>query len=229
MWTYTGEDLKRRSEISRSIGYWLDYWLFLHGEETDSFWLARPLGIRSIARAIIEADRKFDHVLRRQLHHEVRAVFQAAKFLPVLPSPPSNWLPRPEEGWNRAWHRWLEDIATLDLDQLLHTFVAALAQAVHAEELSTISYLSRRLAAELGELAYSPRQLFQISKQLILSDESLSASKVSIAKCEEVFGTLIGRTTPYVYEVVLPVAPIRIPARLSQKRWADVVVGYWAG
>ena len=71
MWVYVKESLRKRLELNPIIGFWLDYWLFLHMEETHPIWNARPLGLKITAQAALESNTRQSRALRLQLKREV--------------------------------------------------------------------------------------------------------------------------------------------------------------
>src|ERR1041384_599033 len=93
MWVYGDKSLEHRLKLDPLIGYWIDYWLHLHADETYPIWCSRPLGIRAIAIAALESqDSNKNRVLRKQLKQEMRLIEALVSHLKCIPNKPNDSL-----------------------------------------------------------------------------------------------------------------------------------------
>src|SRR5918993_470858 len=52
MWVYSYRLLPARLKLDIGSGAWLDYWLFLHADETPAVFAARPISLHSLLEAL---------------------------------------------------------------------------------------------------------------------------------------------------------------------------------
>jgi hypothetical protein len=71
MWVYARDWLSRRLPLNEMAGLWLDYWLFLHAADAHPIWRSRPLGLKSVARMLLNRRTASDGTLRVQLKREM--------------------------------------------------------------------------------------------------------------------------------------------------------------
>jgi formylmethanofuran dehydrogenase subunit D len=121
VWMYTNADnsLQNRLWLDDGLGTWLDYWLFLHSDDTHSIWLSRPIGIKAIANAALFCGRK-DQRLLEQLQKEIDlwlGQIGDLTTIPILPS--SNGIKYIEvEIWDEKWEKWFKSVEKIDSSKL---------------------------------------------------------------------------------------------------------------
>jgi hypothetical protein len=218
MWVYVGESLKKRLELNPIIGFWLDYWLFLHSEETHPVWNARPLGIRVLLRAAAESNTKHDAALRRQLKQEIISIIQLTSRLGGLPAPPTNDPGAGKDPWETPWLDWFEEVlSSVTSEQIISRLIQALAKSLAHGNLADAAYLTRRLAAEFGEDEWTKGQLFTSVKQT-LCDSGLGQG---VEPNEQGLSDLLSRIFEVreesSYIVTLNLAPVNVTQTAIQQ------------
>src|SRR5437763_745999 len=102
MWMFSAESLRRRLELDEMLRWWLDYWLFLHGDDTHPVWCARPLGLRALASAALASDAPTDWTPWERLKYEtaIAGVPPRTSFLIPGSGQIGQWR---ETGWPRYY------------------------------------------------------------------------------------------------------------------------------
>src|SRR5947208_3217836 len=121
MWVYTGEDVEPRRNLNGSEAFFLDYWLFLHADETHSVWRCRPIGLRTIAKIVLDKLCR-GGVLYRAIGQELLGYRKLADYLSHKPPSSNPWIfspgrscihcgsetvPRKYE-WSQEWLTWVD-------------------------------------------------------------------------------------------------------------------------
>lgn len=187
MWIYKGKSLRHRLKLNPALGFWLDYWLFLHSIETHPIWCARPFGLRSIASATLKSNTPYDVKLRKQLKREIASAIHLSAQVEEINDPPANRIISDGKKWESRWLHWFEDVLyELDPKVLQIKLIQNLSNDLSGQNLWSAAYWTRRLAAELGEDEWSPGQLFKIAKHTICDSGSydeleLNTDKLSMA------------------------------------------------
>ncbi len=162
MWVYSGESLRSRLALDRKLGFWLDYWLFLHADDTHPVWCSRPLGIRTLADLALKSENSHvDRELRKVLIDDVRTASSHTPRPRSIPQPPANPLPVASPyAWPSSWLQWFRDIERIDVNALIDDYITVACDALEAGHLSTAAFLTSQLSAELGSDYWSRGQLF---------------------------------------------------------------------
>jgi hypothetical protein len=217
MWIYSGEALEHRLRLHPGIGFLLDYWLLLHGEDTHPIWCARPLGIQELGRVALKCRAGHDVAIKRQLIQEVRHVFRLLsalrEFLPLLPEE----IPASAQEWPDEWLRWFDTFQRADPAPFVQGMVDALGDALTGGDLSRAAFLLRRLSAELGEDDWSKHQLASTLLNSACLSGSFDDGKINESRVADAFSPLLATRGKRKYEVLLSVAPVHIPARTAKK------------
>jgi hypothetical protein len=166
MWVYKQDSLRKRLRLTPAIGDWLDYWLFLHAEETHPVWRNRPLGVRQLADAALRSRAKHDHTLRGQLSQEVRRAARVSPMIEVVPPSPGGD-PLSGSDWDPNWLRWFETVVAIPPESLVNSFSRSLHDAITTGDYSTAQFLTRRLASEVTEDDWSHTGRFITTKSAI--------------------------------------------------------------
>jgi len=165
MWVYKKDSLQHRLRLDATLGFWVDYWLFLHGDETHPIWSARPLGIRAIAEAALSSTAPHDAILRQQLKREILAALKLMPYVSTLPPIPSRVLTDDKSAWEAVWIQWLNKLLQeTDLQSLVTQIIKHLVKALYGNDFRGATFLTRRLAAELGGDEKTDRHLFMAVK-----------------------------------------------------------------
>lgn len=166
MWVYRGASLPNRLQLTIGVGFWLDYWLLLHADETHPAWSCRPLGLNSIAHmALAIRESLHDRALHRQLKLELKHAAPLTAYLPDFAFPADVASLSNAGTWSHEWIEWLESVLekTREGKHVL-TLLQALHTAMGANRFSDVAFLTRRLAAELADQGWSRRHLLSVVK-----------------------------------------------------------------
>src|SRR4051812_44082829 len=107
MWVYSGDSLEHRLKLDPLLGFWIDYWLFLHAYETHPIWCNRPLGLRAIALTALETQSSSQNrLLRKQLKIETNLVTKLVAYLRCVPTLPVDALNYEDSVWPANWLKW---------------------------------------------------------------------------------------------------------------------------
>lgn len=151
MWVYRGTSLQQRLRLPRNLAFWVDYWLFLHSDDTHPLWCARPLGLALIAAAALDAVGRQDLSLRQQLANEAVAAARLGPYITILPPAPAD-SPLLETGqWRPDWIHWFNSVSAVESKALVIELANATAQAIHDRNYDVTAFLARRLASELAD------------------------------------------------------------------------------
>jgi len=170
MWVYKGESLGHRLQLSPNLGFWLDYWLFLHSDETHPIWCARPLGLKAIAGSALNSNSLGEGVVREQLKQELQDLIKCKSYVEILPKIPSYEITVNDKRWKEGdkWWLWFAEVMEkVNTEDLIESLANALAKALSHKDLKEATFLTRKLASELGGENWSMRQLFLEVKERI--------------------------------------------------------------
>lgn len=150
----TGNSLTNRYKLDKRLGFWLDYWLFLHSDTTHRLWAARPFGIRAIIRVAKQSEgdgnEKLRHALKEELNDWLDLV-EGLDFIKCLP-PPSRKIDQGGANWEENWNNWFDAVLVFlsSSRDLEHQLIRAISIALWNKNYKRVMYLTRGLAAELG-------------------------------------------------------------------------------
>ncbi len=220
MWVYKETSLEHRLHLDGRIAFWLDYWLFLHSEETHPIWSSRPLSTRAIAQAVLESTSGHDAALRRQLKFEIQSIVRLSQAFSCAPPTPSEPLAADASAWSATWLQWCQQLLQIDHNNLLRQLIDALAESLGREDLSEAAYYIRRLACELGDDEWSQGELFAVAKHAVCDSgrfADLAYDKTAFA--ELLYGIFTSRPTS-PWEVALSVAPTPVTRFIIKRLFA---------
>ncbi len=213
MWVYSGNTWSARLELERPEGYGLDYWLFLHAEETHGVWRSRPLGLSGLAEMAQNLNPKVDRVRTGAIARELEAYAPLAFYLDdALPqSRTTRCVPkgkREQCELDGEWREWLERQATPDAQRRFATRLCeALTASLDRGDLFEAAFLTRRFSSELAELYASPRTLFAG-----VASAYAREARQPLADC---LGGLLDPPQPGGFLVTFPVAPVAISGKVA--------------
>lgn len=215
MWVYYGDSPRLRLGLPSSIGYWLDYWLFLNSYETHPLWCVRPLGFTTLARAAFATNSDHDKVLREQLAQEVRAAAELARVLTLLPKAPE---PPPllANKWRQEWLDWLSHVTTIDRRSLIESVVVAIGRALNENNLHFVNYLTRRLAAELAEFAWPKGVVFDRVKLVLCDSGDFYCQAFSETRFVTTLAAALEQPAKRPMVVQIEFAPVVVPPRTAR-------------
>jgi hypothetical protein len=210
MRVYSKEAAKARYGLLRpNLAHWLDYWLFLHADETHPIWSARPLGISGFAQlAIASADGK-NRVSRGQLSHEVTRITRLTNSLQLFPLPPMTSPTNKNNEWEQPWQEWFKALESSTDTLIIETIIDNLAKDIAGNRLSGVAYWSRVLAAELGDRGYSKRYLLHAVQQYFTHSVLNSSEESPYQIAEDIYNALFSSQT-HNYIVSAAVLPVRL-------------------
>jgi hypothetical protein len=211
MWVYKGESLRSRLVLPEETGFWLDYWLFLHAEETPPTWSVRPLGLQAVATEGLLCRGQGDAKLREQLATEVTSSAGLIQFLPRIPKPPSSspteksdW----KKNWQKEWMRWFETvIREYEHSEIISGLGRAIALALSSRNSYQASFLIRRLGAELGQHDWSRAQLFGVAKKNFCSAQAENSGTFDPDTLQQRIVATFVPTTRVSFVVRIPLVP----------------------
>jgi hypothetical protein len=217
MWVYSGESLEHRLKLDPLLGFWIDYWLFLHGDEAHPIWCNRPLGLRAIAITALESQSStHNRLLRKQLKLETSLVTKLIAYLKCVPPHPVITLDFDNSVWPENWLRWFEQIAKVEASILANEIIEAITMTLGSKDLFTTAYLTRRLAAELGGDEWSKGQLFTVAQSEICDSGLFDSQPLDVTKMAESLRNIFVTTSPSSYTVTVNVAPAAISSQLAK-------------
>ena len=182
MWIYKNEAVDARLRLDPRTGFWIDYWLLLHFNETHSIWRARPFGIRSFAEAALTAEGPYHRNLRRALKRELGGGVNWLTHAPTIPRPPTDIPIEDDTEWSVDWKAWFTSVlAKYSPSAVVENLAVSLDKAIEEYNCAEIMFLTRRLAAELGEDEWHVGYLHNEIKDSILfrGKQRSARSKVS--------------------------------------------------
>lgn len=210
MWVYKGESARQRSFLRPELGFWLDYWLFLHSEETHPVWCARPLGAREVAAALL-ATNPAERALIGQLRRELTAFRKLESYLHETPR-----LPALDSASAREVNEWCKSFLEIDKNRLIGEIVGALSNAVHSGSFAQTTFLTRRLASELGGDEWADRQLFIGTKQKFCDSGDFAERSLAPTTLADGLMELFTAPAPTNYSVELNLAPVAITKTIAR-------------
>lgn len=214
MWIYNGTSLQQRLRLTASLGFWLDYWLLLHADDTYMLWACRPLGLQSIARIGLDSDGSHNKALRRQLKLELKSISNLAPYLPAI-SFPANVVSLPEtKAWPDEWLKWFHCMVE-NKSEHLPILYQALARAICANRATEITFLTRRIAAELADKHWSRQRLLSVVKRGFC-DSGLFTECSTEPEISEALQCVFSVAPPQEFEVEVHLAPSLIGSSVSQ-------------
>ena len=217
MWVHKGNSLYHRLKLDSRIGFWLDYWLFLHSEETHPIWNSRPLGLRSLAIAALQSTADHDYTLRTALAQEIHAASRLSSVVVGLPVPPSN-LPERDGTWSNDWLRWFEEtIRMTEGRSIIPDLVVAIVAALRENDLFTATYLTRRLAAEAAQVEALRSELFILVKRELCDSGSFDDAGFEGMRFMESLVSLLTVERKFDFTVTVRVAPVGVTKTITRK------------
>lgn len=211
MWVYKSDSLHHRLRLDRRLAFWLDYWLFLHSEETHPIWSARPLGFRAIADAAPLTTNAAASALRRQLKSDLAACVRVAQDVSVG-GMPSTILTEDASAWPPDWMRWLESLKSVPPEKpILGRLPPVIADALSGGDLYRAAFLTRALAAALGEADWTDRHLFIRAKHTLCDLGTLDDRDLSKDEILSAIAGLFTPPPPETYRVTFRLAPTAVP------------------
>jgi hypothetical protein len=215
--------------LDRKLGFWLDYWLFLHAEDTHPIWSNRPLGIADIAEAALAAG-SHEAKLSQQLKREIHALRRLVEYLPDLPPMPSTSLGTDELLSENYWlkvthtapldHYWVDWLnATRKLishDTFTAPLTRATAHALVTHDYETAAFLTRRLAAELSASELSVNRLFLVAKSELCDSGNYDNEALDESDLDNALRQALLPPVPKNYEIEIPLAPVPISSRVAR-------------
>lgn len=233
MFKYSNQSLKNRLSLSPELGYWLDYWLLLHTDDTHSVWCCRPLGLRSIAEAALSSNGAEKVTLRKQLIQEIEAVkqlvgiFSSASLINALPS--DTYPASRNASWSVNWHKWFENVIKADVSLIRDELIRHLVAKIYQRDFFTTSYLTRRLAAELGQDEYPKKLLFDEVKKYVCDSGEFNARSFAPAKLIDTLRGIFMSRADDDYEVAFKLTPLGFGSSMLKKNFkgfGDLSLGY---
>ena len=224
MWVYsnnpkdplTKESLTNRCSLDKKLGFWLDYWLFLHNDTTHSLWAARPLGIRAIIRAVEHSRGNENRIFRQQLKEELNDWLELIRDIGFLEinqcKPPQNKINNAAD-WNICtdWYNWFfklwDNLSSRDLE---HQLINSIALAIDKGNYERAMYLTRGLAAELGGDGFTARQLFRTAKNLLCDSGTYKDKALGKEELGNAIKFALLGGVEYKYEVNIKTTPTPI-------------------
>lgn len=116
MYAYPSDAFDRASDLPDGMRLWLDLWHEMLHEGTHVYWMARPIGVSTIAAiAPAHRDKRVDARMRQQLKLELlEALSSASSILPI--GPPVDPLEINFGDWPSAWLGWLDGVSGLQAE-----------------------------------------------------------------------------------------------------------------
>jgi len=197
--------------MDQMVGLWLDYWLFLHAEDAHPIWCSRPLGLKSLARVVLNCRSASDWGMRVQVKREIARMSALVKDVHGIPPPPDEDLSADGSMLGGSWLAWTERIHNeLAAKTILEGIVTALEKALTEQRVDFVMYLTRRLAGELGGSGWSGRQLLGDVWDAFLANDLDGSDSVEVASVGPTLRRLFVAPTRRNYAVVFGVAPVRV-------------------
>ncbi len=215
MWVYKQDSLRNRLRLRAAVGNWLDYWLFLHAEETHPVWCNRPLGLRQLAAAALQSNAKYDYTLRKALADEALRATKLLPFLSGVPPVPTGDLAA-ASGWEAAWLDWFQAVSATALESLVHELATATSRALAAQDYSTAFFLTRRLAAEVTEDDWSHTGRFIEIKRALCDSGSFADREPDLAEFTDVLTSAFSPGSTSRFTVTVPVASTKVTRTVAR-------------
>jgi hypothetical protein len=138
-----------RLKLSAADGFLLDYWLFLHSNDTHSIWRARPMGSKFIASTTLSTIGSHRPALIRYLESELLGLRMLNDYFPEHCPDDAPFI---NKALASSWKRWLsQSLTTSFREELFEAMVDAIAKATTNKNYSLICFLLRRIASELAD------------------------------------------------------------------------------
>lgn len=202
MWIYTrNDDATARQELNHDDGFWLDYWLFLHADETDRVWSCRPLGVAGLGGLASTIRLPVDRRLVVAVNSEIQSYERLGMYMPT-PVPAL----APQTGqWSPELREWLEQIQDPEFGRTLRRNLAtATLDALTKSDLFTVGFLCRRLASELSDVYSSDRAVLQVTQGKLLREGGAGSFR------DRLFALLTDRPEDAPFSVEARLAPVAI-------------------
>jgi hypothetical protein len=214
MWVYTGREVEPRQKLGVGHGFWFDFWLFLHADETHGIWACRPIGLESLIDISRTLNPTIDRTLSEAIAQELERYQRLAPY--IDPQPPSSAAAikiKIGKGFQVKiaddWREWIQTFETpSSFSKFLSNLRLNLLKAVEDADLNKISFLSRRLSSELSSSISSQRTLLRKAKYVLVNDASQSFA--------DALAYVIEPPTKSQFVVRFAVAPVRVSRRLAQ-------------
>lgn len=218
MWVYTRNDASLRLAMSRDEGYWIDYWLFLHAEETDRIWSCRPLGLRSLATLALNARLPTDRALLKSVCEDLESYRSLGHHLPTNLPDERATVSMTAPYWSREWVSWLVHAQETGFcEQFRKNLGLNLVTSVGSRPLAEVAFLSRRLASELADYRPSNRATLQLALRTVLRASPSEQIQTRLEQCIDIDEEDID------YNVRIPLLPTSISNRASAWRYHEKV------
>ena len=199
--------LKRRSELSAAEGFLVDYWLFLHCDDTHPMWCARPVGSKFLASMALSMSGGHHRTLLRSISVELTALSALNPFFPN-PCPTQSPIYPNSSQITTTWKDWLK--ASLDFrSQFLDNLLSAIQHAVDVQDYLGIAFLLRRLASELADDDLSRGSLVSLATNAFLSCDGVDSLKDKMRRA-------FRPSNQSYYIVKFLVSPVQVPNRIAQ-------------
>lgn len=217
MWVYKGDSLRNRLLLDPRLGYWLDYWLFLHSEETHPVWCVRPLSVRLIAQAALQSTGLKEATLRDQLAREAMASARLLSFLPKIPQMPSSG-PTAHGKWTREWLHWFETVLRLaNPSSIVADMVTVIAQALAQDEYATANFLTRGLAGELAQRDWARNDAFMNVKRVFCDNGDFSLREFNATDFINSLNAVFCERPKSAFNVAFQLAPVGLTKAVARK------------
>lgn len=161
MFIYSRTDRSLYANLTSFRQGWLDYWLYLHGDESSACLAARPISPWFLANAIRGASAGVDNALLNAAQSIARRLIISSQ--KTLPSAPVMRIVR-KQGQSFVvepiWRRWAESVISTPQLSYREDLLQLLRAAEASNDFRLAAFASRRLAAELAANDWSAKALF---------------------------------------------------------------------
>ena len=172
-------------------------------------WGVRPIGLQTIANAILQATSKHDFVLRRQLQKELAAITGLSRHLVQFPPPPADTLHGNGNVWSPGCLRWCERTVAKPLD-LLPDLLSLLSKSLVREQYSFAAYLTRRIAAEFADAGWTSAELLHAAYTKLCTSGAYDNQSFNEVMMREALGAVLTRSPGSTYYVTISLAPVTV-------------------
>lgn len=174
MYVYNKLDRPKYAALTQFRRAWLDYWLYLHGNESSACLAARPISPWFMAKKIVDASPSIDKDFLKATNSIVkRLLLSSQKSFP--PAPSAEIIQKNSVA--DSWKMWASQVCATSPTAYREELLEMLAQAEEQDAFATAAFASRRLASEFAAEDWSSGSLFSVAKQAIL-DEGKAPAEV---------------------------------------------------
>jgi hypothetical protein len=226
VWVYGKRDLEQRVALQPATGFWLDYWLMLHAEETHPFWAVRPLTLANVAvNALLSTDNAAARALGQVTARDLDSYRRLGQLFAVPPPAEPVIVPSRRSGTVRftdPWLAWAEHVGSEKEHRILvERLIEACSLAVRNEDYDSIAFYSRRLSSEISDDWPTARALLRKSRDVMLG-------QASDEPFEETLLRATSTSTPLPYTVKFSVSPVPVSGTVASARtgpaWTRLVI-----